>query len=356
MTLESPPLELNFTVVTLVQPCPECTPIDRASIRSLCYGGLSECPPEDRCVAWLVLLGLFPDDPFDWAEKKATYRVNYEAHVSAARLDSWHTKYVPRSVRPEFFPVDDPSLMWAIHIDVVRTGRHIFFLPAGDPPDGAPDNIEGAYAVHMRRIERMLYVFSQQNGTVSYLQGFNELCVPLYFVNHGAIQWLGGDIDCVEALTFACFERLLTGTDIKSYYPKSDVDPLIHEKMNEFMALLKKHLPRIHRVLGELEIEPLEFAVRWFTLLYAQDYQLPDILIIWDSLFAHMENMMEYMGYVVIAHLELVQDQVSAIDMTITMRALQHARARTVVKVLSRAHEIWVADHTARKPRFSFFR
>jgi hypothetical protein len=126
--------------------------------------------------------------------------------------------------------------------------------------------------------------------------------------------------------------------------------------MNTFMALVKRHLPKVHAILGCLEIEPLEFAVRWFTLLYAQDYQLPIILCIWDALFVHLDDLMGFVGYVVIAHLELVEDKLSPTDMTVTMYALQHTGVDNIAKVLNRAHVIWTADHEGpKKPRFSLW-
>jgi hypothetical protein len=266
-------------------------------------------------------------------------------------MRQWHSRYLPRTVPLTSFQVGDPQLMWTIHTDVVRTGRHIFFLPPGDPPEGAPDNLEGMYAGHMRRIERILYVFSNQDPTMSYLQGFNDLVTLLYYVNQAAITYLGGNPDDVEGLTFFCLDRLLSGTDIRSFYPKAEGSPVIRDRMNAFMALVKRHLPKVHEVLGCLEIDPLEFAVRWFTLLYAQDYQLPVILCIWDSLFVHLDDLMGFVGYVVIAHLELVEDKLSPTDVAVTMHALQHARTDNIAKVLNRAHVIWTADGEAATKR-----
>jgi hypothetical protein len=334
----------EFRVLPLVQPVPHCNPIDTAAVRCLCAAGLSECPVEDRCVSWLLLLGVLPDDPFQWADRRQAHLAVYRACVAECELTEWHRSYFPPLIQHSCLPVKENHIMWAIHTDVVRTGRHIFFLPPEEALPGAPDGIESRYAIHMRRIERILYVFAHLNRDLSYMQGFNELCVPLYYVNHEARQYLGGDPDEVEALSFACFNQLITKTDIRSFYTTGDSSSVVDAKMREFMALMEMHLPDMHKVLRKLGISPLDFCVPWFNLLYTQKYQLPVVLMIWDSLFAHFDDLMKYFAYIVIVHLERIKDELFERDFGATLLLLQGARADNVLGVLRKAHVLYEAD------------
>jgi hypothetical protein len=350
-------LPQEFLVLPLVQPDPDRNPIPKSEIRKLTDSGLSECPVEDRCLTWLVLLGIYPDNPFEWSDARLKYSETYQASVNENGLAQWHTQYIPYKIDRNFLRVPDQVLMGLIHTDVVRTGRHIFFLPPGEPLEGAPDSIDGLYSAHMRRIERILYIFARLHPDLSYKQGFNELSVPLYYVNHAAIGYFGGDIDEVEALSFFAFERLIIQTEIRHFYSVSGETDSLDHKVNEFMELLKIHLPEMHRVLLDLEIEPYHFAVPWFNLLFAQKYQLPVILMIWDTLFAHFDEIMKYVGYIAIAHLELIQDQISTTDFAETMVLLQEVKAPNVLAALRRAHALYRADHEPPPPsvRVSLF-
>jgi hypothetical protein len=99
----------------------------------------------------------------------------------------------------------EDHLMWSIHTDIIPTGRHIFFLPPGEAPKDAPEDVLSLFQVHMRRVERFLYIFGLNNAYLPYLQGFNELAVVLFFVNTAAIHYLNNDPLEAEALTYACF-------------------------------------------------------------------------------------------------------------------------------------------------------
>ena len=46
--------------------------------------------------------------------------------------------------------------------------------------DGASQGNINFYAVHLRRLERILYVMGTANKTISYMQGFNEIIIPFY--------------------------------------------------------------------------------------------------------------------------------------------------------------------------------
>jgi hypothetical protein len=340
----------EFSVLPLVQPCPDGSPLDRAAICSLCSAGLSECPVEDQCIAWLVLLGVFPDSPFDWPEKRSSLISEYRSLIDTLSVSEWHTRFVAAGCHREDLPVPDDAEMWSIHVDVVRTIRHIIFLPPAEALKDAPDNFMGLYAAHMRRIERILYAFALTNSSMTYGQGFNELAAILYFVNTIAIHSLTDDPFEAEALTFACFRQLMTASEIWCYYVVSDGTAMVMQRMDEFFALLRRHLPRVHAVLERLGISPMHFGVRWFNVLFAQEHQMSVVLMIWDSLFAHFDELMQYAGYIAVAHIEAVSGRISETNFSVTMKTLQPVKIVNICPVLRRAEEMWRADHAGAPP------
>jgi hypothetical protein len=335
----------RFAILPLVQPNPDGSPIDRAAIRGRCRSGLWECPVEDRCIAWLVLLGVFPDDALDWPDTRASLVSEYAALVSDLGTSEWHKVYVPPNPQREFFQVPNDQIMWAVHGDIIRTGRHVFFLPPCAPPDGAPDDMDSRFALHMRRLERLLYIFAVGHQELQYVQGFNELAAILYFVNMSAVHYLGDDPLEVEALTYYSFKNLMLKTDIISYYTTGNEARVIEAKMSAFFEVVKLHLPDVHEALLELGIVPLHFSYRWFILLFAQDHPLPVLLQIWDSLFAHFDDLMTYVGYVAIAHMEVVHDRVVSGDFAQALSSLQNPEINNIVPVLKRAADLYRKDH-----------
>lgn len=52
--------------------------------------------------------------------------------------------------------------------------------------------------------------------------------------------------------------------------------------------------------LQQMKIEPFFYCFRWLSLLFAQEFQMFDVLRLWDSMFAHV-NRVEYANYIAIA-------------------------------------------------------
>jgi hypothetical protein len=249
--------------------------------------------------------------------------------------------------------------MWIIHVDILRTTRHIHFLPPLDPPEGAADDINGSFVVHMRRIERILYVFGSQNS-LRYHQGFNELIVPLYYANYAALRYFDQDPDIAEAITFHCFQSLLTKTEISSYYAAHQDSSVLDSKMDFFRELMRRHLPNVQKTLDYLDVSPIMFSMRWFGLLFGQEYQMPVLLIVWDALLAHVGELMGYVAYIAVSRVKMIAGRISVQDFPGTMNALQEPMSGNVYVMLKDALTMYEADQApqknARRPIAAFFK
>jgi hypothetical protein len=339
----------TFTILPLVQPTPQRKPIDRAQIRELCALGLSECPPEDRCSAWLALLHVFPDNPREWPDHREAYVANYRSYITDLGLADWHTRALQTDIPERLLDVPDQPLMHIINVDVSRTIHHIYFLPSLPPPEGAGDDINGSYMVHMRRLERILYVFGSVSN-IQYNQGFNELVLPLYYVNYAAIRYLEDDPDEVEAITFQCFTKLVTTTDVQSFYFGNQAVSHLQDRMTAFTELIRKHLPDVQEAFDCLSIGPMVFAIGWFNALFGQEHQLPVLLIVWDALLAHIDCLMNYVAYVALAHLKVVRPVILLRNFADTVTAVQHPAVENIYPVLKDAKEMYEKDLAERMP------
>ena len=69
-------------------------------------------------------------------------------------------------------------------------------------------------------------------------------------------------------------------------------------RMQRFLMLLKKTDDEIYYTFEKQKLKPEFYAFRWLTLLLSQEFRLPDVLRLWDSLFADQERNFEFLLYI----------------------------------------------------------
>jgi hypothetical protein len=79
-------------------------------------------------------------------------------------------------------------------------------------------------------------------------------------------------------------------------YDNSEFGILV--RMQNFLMLLKKTDNEIYELFEKQKLKPEFYAFRWLTLLLSQEFQLPDVLRLWDSLFVDQERNFEFLLYI----------------------------------------------------------
>jgi hypothetical protein len=229
--------------------------------------------------------------------------------------------------------------MELIHGDIIRTGHHIHYFSYPDPL--LP------YHIHMRRMERILYLFASVNRTMSYMQGFNEIVAVLYYVFSEAVIFFNYDWLALEAFVFYTFQRILSVTKLSELFTTQDQSSLILGLMKHFMDLMEKHLPTAAMIVKKHNIHPLHFCYRKLNLVFSQDHDMTGLVLLWDGLFAHFLEFVEFEYYIVIGLLAMVQELLDPEDYSQTMIALQKLNgcANDPRKLLESANRFWNEDH-----------
>lgn len=346
----------NYQILPFFFPRGNTSTVDIISISKICSEGLKrDSPPEDRCLAWLAMLKIYPQDPKNWNEKRDSIFSEYTSFVNEFGVSDWHKQVFPINVESSEFNVDNKQQMDLIHRDIVRMGNQICFFPAMEIPPGVePGDQLGPFTEHIRRLERILYIFGAINRSFGYMQGFNELLPPIYYVLIVAKSLFSNNLDIVEALAFFCIQQLLTDSDFQTFYAHEDQQLIIDRKLQEFEILLRQRLPKLSAQLVRLQIKPFCYCYKWVTLLFAQEYDLPEILILWDSIFAHFNAMVKYSFCVAIGRLEMTQEQFENADYKKTMNLLMSpSNFRDIYKLIIKSNKIY--QETQKKRRFSLF-
>lgn len=192
---------------------------------------------------------------------------------------------------------------------------------------------------HWEVCERILFVYAKLNPGLGYIQGMNEILGPIYFTFAS-----DSDKDCkenAEADCFFCFTNLMS--EIRDNFIKTldDTQCGIGSLMNQLMSTLKETDSTLWYKLKEQDLKPQFYAFRWLTLLLSQEFPLPDVLRIWDSLFAD-DKRFSFLIKIGCAMLLLLKQDLLMGDFSHNMKLVQNFPYSTidVQVVLKKAVEI----------------
>ncbi|EAY01739.1 TBC1 domain protein, putative [Trichomonas vaginalis G3] len=339
----------QFEIFKLIQPSDQ--PVDVEKIRELTRFGIQNAMPEDRCSAWLVYLQIYPENGSEWNDTKQKNLEVYNMYKEMQGLNEYHTKPIRQHFKKEDFQLKNNDLMNLIHGDIVRTGRHIMHLPESRLPGVEYEPLlQGEVNIlkwegHMRRMERILYILGSINPALSYMQGFNELLMPIYNTVYNAQAMFNNNLDEVECICFFMLHNLISRSMITDLFTTQDKSSIIIHRLKEFDTILQKHVEIAHRIINKHQIHPVCYCFRWFSLLFCQDYDLKDVLLIWDALLTNFDIIVKYSFYVGAAQISLIKDNLDENDYAATIHNLQNLPQLDVHEVLKIAANFWQIDN-----------
>lgn len=342
----------EFAIIPLIQATSEDSVINVTKIKELCSRGLDSSRPEDRAAAWLVLSHVFPTNPLAIPDLRKRNKQSYLDYIDIFNMKGYENEIYSLNGEVTMFREGiDNELMSLIYIDVLRTPHHLRFLPFqdNDIPINSPEDILAPFHQQMRRIERILYIFAKCNSTVSYLQGMNEIAAVLYYAFSMSLAFFSNDLDEMESFVFTEFQTIYGSTKLSEMYLLQDRSSIIQGRMNNFMQILEKHFPKGATIISKHNIHPLCFCFKWLSLLFSQEYNIPQLILIWDALFAHFDALLEYATYIAVAQVKMLEKRLDIEDYLTTMTALAKENVEDVGKLLHVANCFWREDHPPEK-------
>ncbi|KAH6596201.1 hypothetical protein BASA50_005242 [Batrachochytrium salamandrivorans] len=207
--------------------------------------------------------------------------------------------------RLEAFKHHDPSSS--------RLHSSIRGIQGGDGAD-LPDSCAIPNDLHWECTERILYIYAKLNPGIGYVQGMNEILGPLYYImasdpNEESRAHAEADsfflftalmsefrdhfirhLDNVTeraSKVSACSASSLDSASLAAHQVSEHTQETgIGESMNRLWRLLHQVDPELHKNLNQKKLEPVFFSFRWLSVLFTQEFSLPDIIRVWDALFA----------------------------------------------------------------------
>eukprot|EP00729_Bicosta_minor_P012756 gene12756-2030_t len=210
-----------------------------------------------------------------------------------------------------------------------------------DGSTNAPVSTKDGGEFHWEVIERILFVYAKLNPGIGYIQGMNEILGPLYYVmaSNPDEEWRKH----AEADTCHCFILLLT--DFRDNFVKSldDSDMGIGATLARLEQMVKVHDPPVQADLEVKGIKPMFYAFRWCTCLLSQEFALPDIIRLYDSLFSKNDKK-EYLLCMCTSMLTLVRDDILKGGFADCVKLLQHLPPMEPREILMKADLIQKAE------------
>mmetsp|Transcript_2365 Transcript_2365/g.3376 ORF Transcript_2365/g.3376 Transcript_2365/m.3376 type:complete len:542 (+) Transcript_2365:125-1750(+) len=259
----------------------------------------------------------------------------------------------PNSRWEQYF--QDENLRQEIHKDIMRTySSFSFFLQRVHTPkvkEGSAEKTQAARdsttspsslipskdEIHHDVIQRILFIYAKLNPGVRYVQGMNEILAPIYFTfaQDPNEQFRTQ----AEADAFFCFSNLMT--EIRDRFIRTldctsaGIIAAVKD-LNDLLAAVDKQL---YAHLRKLNIDPRFYAFRWLTLLLSQEFELPDTLRLWDTLFAD-EKRFEHLTYCCCSMLILYRNRLLEGGFAEGLRMLQDYPPTDLHDILALANKL----------------
>ncbi|XP_021699582.1 TBC1 domain family member 13 isoform X3 [Aedes aegypti] len=362
--------------------------IDLKSLRDFCFYGIPDCNGL-RSLCWKLMLGYLGPKKDTWSatltKKRELYKQFIEMVIPPGDGEQGRSSCVdhPLSDGPEsnwntFFK--DNEVLLQIDKDVRRLCPDIsFFQQATDFPCEsvvshnrerklhirvAPTTLSSANVerkglgvtkqinlitkratesyeamdegleAHWEVVERILFLYAKLNPGQGYVQGMNEIIGPIYYV-------MASDPNLeyrkhAEADCFFCFTALMG--EIRDFFIKTldESEDGIKGMMAKLSNLLKEKDSEVWTKLRDQELYPQYYSFRWLTLLLSQEFPLPDVLRIWDSVFAD-EKRYNFLVKVCCAMIVLLREQILENDFASNVKLLQNFPPMDIKVVLKKA-------------------
>ncbi|XP_046845365.1 TBC1 domain family member 13-like [Xenia sp. Carnegie-2017] len=367
--------------------------IDFEQFRFLCFHGISD-EKGVRSLCWKVLLNYLPTEKSKWSAFLQKQRNNYEQYVNEFIVEPFKGKDISKADDVIDHPLNpNPSSYWSVYFkeneilfQIDKDCRRLlpdisfFQIPTeypkkeliGDDKDFptlrkrvqttyleanhvktnrmgikivAKRRQNDEYAIlldedqeaHWEVVERILFIYAKLNPGTSYVQGMNEIIGPLYYIfaSDPDDKWR----EFAEPDSFYCFMHLMS--EIRDFFIKTlDESAVgIGSSMRELMNVLRDRDFDLWKSLDDQELEPQFYSFRWITVLLSQEFPLPDVIRLWDSLFADPQRF-QFLMYVCCAMLMVIRDQLLEGDFAKSMRLVQNYPLTDIHVVLNKAKEL----------------
>ena len=301
--------------------------IDYSKLQEFIFEGIPDDIPSLRSLIWKILLNSLTLNQSEWETSLEKGREKYkklkevydqrliiirkhkknEHPLSLDKNSNWNKYFI------EFNLLED------IQKDIRRTRTHMsfFFMPCVSNSNNNITNEQISNAsletkkdrsqckLNSKTFEsnadvmtRILFIYGLYHPEVKYVQGMNEILAPIFYCFSNDKNEIS--IKNLEADSYISFENFME--TIKDIFIKKldNTEKGITTRLQKFSTLIRMLDYRISDQLIKNKIEMEFFAFRWLTLFFTQDFEIPDVLRLWDSILSE-DDVFDFMNMIMLA-------------------------------------------------------
>lgn len=191
------------------------------------------------------------------------------------------------------FSKDEIKMMKQIKIDVHRT---------------MPEMDVFGHDILQCLMTRVLYVRSSNCPESGYVQGMNDLIAPFVLVFLGEQLQRMTDEVTLEDLE-KCDHQKLKNAEADVYWCLLKViddvadnfiegQPGIHKTISKMQKLIEQKESKLLKELDEMDIKFMDFAYRWTHCYLMREFDIYQIIRLWDTYFSEEEGFSQFHAYV----------------------------------------------------------
>ena len=152
-------------------------------------------------------------------------------------------------------------------------------------------------------LTNILFIYSKENSDIKYSQGMNEIIAPLlYCFNMDSNIFFRRFI---EHDSYYCFTEIFKA--LKVWYIDNYFNvPL---KIKEFENMLSKRESQLLDIFASKKIDFQFFLFRWVSCCFSQEYEIPEVLRVWDSALSSNRSFSDFFMLYSLAILKLKQEK-----------------------------------------------
>eukprot|EP00356_Strombidium_inclinatum_P015220 CAMPEP_0170483286 /NCGR_PEP_ID=MMETSP0208-20121228/2981_1 /TAXON_ID=197538 /ORGANISM="Strombidium inclinatum, Strain S3" /LENGTH=209 /DNA_ID=CAMNT_0010756261 /DNA_START=739 /DNA_END=1368 /DNA_ORIENTATION=+ len=152
-----------------------------------------------------------------------------------------------------------------------------------------------------------------------YVQGMNEILATLYYCFwQSTIEYS----DHFESDLFFCFTQVMS--DLRDGFIRTmdSEESGINGKIARFQSIFNEIDPVLQNFMEASTVTPNFYSLRWLMLMMAQEFELLNVIRLWDTLLADRVRW-NFIFYICVASVQLKRSMIMGKDFSDIMEALQ---------------------------------
>lgn len=146
---------------------------------------------------------------------------------------------------------------------------------------------------------RIFSLLTLKKKGFSYTQGYDRylyvcFCITLVFCAQGGLA-----PQFAEAMTYYLCKKFIKMVSINTYLDNAKVTTDYFEELDQDIAKLT---PEVYKLLESSGHSSIQFALRWELLLFADEYKIESLLLLWDQILIRKDSFKDFLRALCLAH------------------------------------------------------